>query len=111
MQQITVTVGRGAGAAQQPLTDVEWNAFRRVIQARLVADGWDLVVENSGTGSWDDQLEENHVFVGIRETTPGLEEQLQLQHYLATTGHRYGQQSIALGYGTSQLVDCTAVAS
>lgn len=108
MHQITVTIGRGAGAEQEPLNETEWDAFRRVVQLTLAGAGWDLVVDSDGVGTYEGQTEENHVWVGIRETAEDLDDELKLNAHLRSTGRRFGQLEIAVGRGHSRLLDCQA---
>ena len=121
MEQITVTIGRNAGSShteigdtQTPLDQASWDSFRFIVRSHLLADGFEVTVDNDGLGYWDGKTEDNHVFIGVRDWSldrnpdDHTDVRGKLDRQLASVGARYGQDAVAIGWGFSRLVDCVA---
>jgi hypothetical protein len=98
----TISIGRGAHAAQQPLDDADWASFRRQVRL-LVTDTVDGVLHVNGalsTGEWDGVPEDSATFVAeIPSHTVGV-----LRAGLRFLAVTYGQEAIALTLGHTEFV-------
>jgi hypothetical protein len=98
----TVSIGRGAHAAQAPLDDLDWASFRDLVAALLTETvGGVLHVDDaSSTGEWNGEPEDSATFVAeipqhsLAVVRAGL-------RVLAVT---YGQEAIALTLGHTEFV-------
>ena len=98
----TVSIGRGAHAAQAPLDDIDWAEFRRQVRL-LLTDTVDGVLHVNGalsTGEWDGVPEDSATFVAeIPSHTVGV-----LRAGLRYLADYYGQEAIALTLGHTEFV-------
>jgi hypothetical protein len=118
MRQITLTVGRGAVGTPRLLDPERWDDFRESVDALVRRHGYDIVVNSIGTGTWqqaDGEVisEQNYHVVGIADAEhdqrwvwPSLERRdnavrVEVKHL----AYVFGQDAIALGFGTSELVE------
>ena len=98
----TVSIGRGAHAAQAPLDDRLWAEFRRQVAVLLTetVDGTLHVDSALSVGEWDGVLEDSATFVAevpvsaLGTVRAGL-------RFLAVS---YGQEAIALTLGYTEFV-------
>lgn len=99
---VTVSIGRGAHAAQQPLDDIDWASFRRLVAVLLTEtiDG-DLHVDDAlSVGVWDGVPEESATFVAeVSQHTLGV-----IRAGLRFLAVAYGQQAIALTIGHTEFI-------
>jgi hypothetical protein len=99
---VTVSIGRGAGASQDPLGRDSWYAFRSQVAAALEHDcgGTVHVQDAQSVGVWDGQVEESSTFVAaVPAHTLGV-----LRARLGVLKARYGQEAIALTVGHTEFV-------
>lgn len=98
----TVSIGRGAHAAQAPLDDIDWASFRRLVGVLLseTVDGVLHVDSALSTGEWNGVPEDSATFVAevpahaVGTVRAGL-------RLLAKT---YGQEAIALTFGKTEFI-------
>jgi hypothetical protein len=96
---VYVTIGRNIGL--EPMSTEKWRAFRAATRAVLAASVGLPAFELSGPGGqWEGAAEEAAVFV-VLQPEPCLAELRQDLLHLATD---YGQEAIALAWGTSELI-------
>lgn len=104
---VTVSIGRGAHAAQQPLDDIDWASFRRLV-AVLLTETIDteshtgvLHVDDAlSVGVWDGVPEESATFVAeVGQHTLGV-----IRAGLRFLAVAYGQEAIALTIGHTEFV-------
>lgn len=99
---VTVSIGRGAHAAQQPLDDIDWASFRRLVAALLTEtiDGTLHVDDALSVGVWDGVPEESATFVAeVGQHSLGV-----IRAGLRFLAVAYGQQAIALTIGHTEFV-------
>jgi len=108
MQQITLTIGRNVGSG--PVADERWARFIDDTLALVRRHSFDVVVQNTGRGEWqgaDGEVirEENFHVAGIREDDVNETDTADsVRREVRELAHVYGQEAIALGFGTSELV-------
>jgi len=98
----TVSIGRGAHAAQQPLADSEWDGFQNLVRSLLgeVSGGTVHVDAARSTGEWNGEPEDSVTFVAevpqysLAVIRAGL-------RFLAVN---YGQEAIALTLGHTEFI-------
>ena len=99
---VTVSIGRGAHARQEPLDGSDWESFRAQVRTLLteVIDGTLHVDRARSFGQWDGKTEESATFVADvpQSSLASLRSGLRL---LAST---WGQEAIALTVGTTEFV-------
>ena len=105
MQQLTVTIGRGAPEARNHIASASrWAEFQQEADALVRRHGYDIVGQWTGTGEWEDQVEQNYHVVGVRDQR--FEARVDaLTREVGELAHVYGQDAVALGVGSSYLVD------
>lgn len=99
---VVVSIGRGAHAAQEPLSDVQWSEFRRNVGVLLsdTVGGTVHVHDALSAGEWDGVPEDSATFVAavpqhsLAVVRAGL-------RFLAVS---YGQEAIALTIGHTEFV-------
>ena len=98
----TVSIGRGAHAAQEPLDDRQWQAFRDALAVLLttVVDGTIHVFDAASVGEWDGQSEDSSTFVAEIPVSALA----SLRHGLRFLASIYGQEAIALTLGHTEFV-------
>jgi hypothetical protein len=98
----TVSIGRGAHAAQQPLSDAEWDGFRGIVATLLtsVADGTLHVDSALSTGEWNGEPEESATFVAEVPVT----HLAVVRSGLRLLAQFYGQEAIALTLGHTEFI-------
>ena len=112
-KSVTITIGRGT--TDGPLPDISWELFREEIRGRLAADGFEVVVDSGGTGTWVGAdgivtTEDNHVFVALAWDPEDVDleaKMVALRAWLGVLAYGYRQEAIALGHGVSELVMAT----
>lgn len=99
---VTVSIGRGAHAAQQPLDERQWHWFRASVRTLLteVVDGTVHVDDASSVGEWDGVPEESSTYVA-EVPVHGLG---ALRNGLRFLAHIHGQEAIALTVGHTEFV-------
>lgn len=103
MQQITLSIGRNTGSG--PVGDDRWARFIDDTLALERRHGFEIVVQNTGRGEWEGVAEENFIAVGIRDDDVNETDSLDaIRREVRELAHVYGQEAIALGFGTSELV-------
>jgi len=98
----TVSIGRGAHAAQSPLETLEWHRFCIATAALLEsACGGTLHVQEAlSVGEWNGQREESATFVAeLPSDRAGV-----LRSGLSLLCSQYGQEAIALTLGHTEFV-------
>lgn len=110
MHQISVTIGRRDNVNGLELSDHEWAAFKSCT-VDLVAQGigCTVVVQNEGLGEWEGVSEGNFVVIGIRDEAFTDRDKRDVRHLLSVFARLNDQDSIALSFGTSELVEAEAV--
>ena len=119
MRQINITVGRGERGTDRWLDSARWSAFVQQVDDLIDKSGLDVVVRNSGTGSWVNEadgrriVEDNLAWVAL--VSDELWEAIELsgaenwfgawRHVLGKLAKSYDQDAIAFGHGTSELVE------
>jgi hypothetical protein len=109
MLQLTITIGRNVGNV--PMPEDRWARFVEDTLATVRRHGYEVVVRNFGEGTWqasDGEVvtEENFIVVGIAEdfAWPSAERrQDAIRHEVRHLAYVYGQDAIAIGFGTSEL--------
>jgi hypothetical protein len=97
-----VSIGRGAHARQEPLSDVEWSEFRRLVGVllTLTVDGTLHVDGALSTGEWKGVPEESATFVAeVPHASLSV-----VRAGLRYIGQGYGQECIALTLGYTEFV-------
>lgn len=116
MHQITVTIGRRDNVNGLELSNEEWAKFKSQVSI-VIPERFEIVVASEGNGSWTDSEGEQHpeanfVVVGVCEATVGFvsnaaAELAKLRRDLADLALSFDQDAIALGIGTSELIEAT----
>ena len=98
----TVSIGRGAHAAQQPLSDADWAEFQQQVAGLLsvVANGVLHVNAAASTGEWNGVPEDSATFVA---DVP-VQAQTLVRHGLRWLAKVHGQEAIALTFGETEFV-------
>jgi hypothetical protein len=97
----TVSIGRGAHNAQEPLSDADWQSFRVLVRTLLEHVGGTVHVRDAlSVGEWDGVLEDSSTFVAdVPPQTLGT-----LRVGLRFLAVAFGQQAIALTLGHTEFV-------
>lgn len=111
-EQITITIGRGAVGTDRLLTAERWAEFKNEID-RVLKRSWEIVVSSDGTGSWTDDegrtySEQNHVWIAIDSERSEADKKFRREIWrtpLERLADEFDQDAIALGWGTSELVE------
>jgi len=94
-----VTIGRNLGL--EPMSPPKWWAFRGSVRAALGATVGEPSFEIAGPGGrWHGQAESSAVYIVLRPTE-GFD---RLRRVLINLATDFGQQSIAIATGRSELV-------
>ena len=103
MHQLTITIGRGASDAPNYIDDAaRWLEFQSDADALVRRHGYEIVGQWWGVGIWEGKAEQNYHVGGVasRAQAVGV-----LVREVGELAHVYNQDAIALGTGTSVLVD------
>jgi len=91
---------RGTGK----LNAEKWRKFKSDTRSLVRRYGFDIVVKNKGIGAYVGYAEENYIVVGIKEKMLLPIHQRRMRSEVKSLAYVYGQESIALGLGHSDLI-------
>lgn len=102
---IVITIGRGAVGTPRLLGADTWSAFKGEVTEQLHRERFETVVSNDGTGTWEGQEEQNHVWVALAPEDIAFDTWIEVwRSYLSRLAARYDQDAIAFTHGESELV-------